>query len=162
MSGEGPIAETCVAVIEFLEQSDAPEASTLEMRGMTLPEDAETLLDRAEELSLCLAYIDHKSLAKLLLAALEVLCKDLEKDRKKGWRKWMMNSKDEVIKYEKRDDIPNGEKREPEEMEKVKAVRDELDDKAARVASKYYKYRQLIPQLDVVAESDGAVERAGE
>ena len=71
-----------------MEQSDAPEASTLEMRGMTLPEDAETLLDRAEELSLCLAYIDHKSLAKLLLAALEVLCKDLEKDRKKGWRKW--------------------------------------------------------------------------
>ena len=61
------------------------------------------------------------------------------------------------MKYEDVEKLPP-KGAEVEELAKLKSARDEFDLKSKRVASKYYKYRQLIPQMEIDPSAEKAAE----
>lgn len=130
MSDVDQIQEACEAVISFFQSNQAPEQAVAQLQGLELPDNADALLSRSEELGLCLAYIDHQQLAKLLARAWDVLCHYLENMRKKSWRKFTA--------------LEETGKAEPEVLEEAQKARDEMDAKCKTVAIQFYKFRALM------------------
>mmetsp|Transcript_425 Transcript_425/g.654 ORF Transcript_425/g.654 Transcript_425/m.654 type:complete len:153 (+) Transcript_425:18-476(+) len=128
------VVGACQAVVKYLDDNARSELAAAAIRPMALmklPEEADKLLDLAQDLGLCDAYIDHQELVGVLADARDKTCQWYEVERKKLYRK--------VNKL-----VEN--KAEAEEVAAATMKRDEHEVRCPAVSTKYYQLRALTAQ----------------
>ena len=128
------VEEASGAIIAFLEASHVPERSIAPFRELMTAGETPELLERAEEMGFCMAYMDHEELIKLLTAGWDKLCQQKYFAKKMAYRKYRL------VEAE-------GNKADPEVLAKTLADRESLDADVAVANSKYAKLRAMDAQL---------------
>ena len=128
------VEEASGAIIAFLEASHVPERSIAPFRELMTAGETPELLERAEEMGFCMAYMDHAELVKLLTQGWDKLCQQKYFAKKMAYRKYRL------VEAE-------GNKADPEVLAKTLADRESLDADVAVANSKYAKLRAMDAQL---------------
>ena len=128
------VEEASGAIIAFLEASHVPERSIAPFRELLTAGETPELLERAEEMGFCMAYMDHAELVKLLTQGWDKLCQQKYFAKKMAYRKYRL------VEAE-------GNKADPEVLAKTLADRESLDADVAVANSKYAKLRAMDAQL---------------
>jgi len=74
-------------LIQFIEESNAPQSSIDEIKEFDVTAEAHDVLLRVEELAMCLAYIDHSALVVLLFNLSETIFRWRKIDWTKAYKK---------------------------------------------------------------------------
>jgi len=79
------LEQICFRVIDFLAESQVPEEHLQPLRKVA-HDDPEEVLERAEEIGYCMAYMDHERLVRLLASGWKTFCQSKLILRKKAFK----------------------------------------------------------------------------
>mmetsp|Transcript_36438 Transcript_36438/g.116796 ORF Transcript_36438/g.116796 Transcript_36438/m.116796 type:complete len:141 (+) Transcript_36438:1-423(+) len=126
--------EICVKLVDFLAESKVPERHLEPLRKLAEENDAEELLERAEELGYCMAYMDHEQLVRLLASGWKAHCASKQVLRKKAFRVCAR--------------IEADTKADTDELDEARRKRDDLDRACAKSNLTMYKMQVLKASYD--------------
>ncbi|KAJ1463068.1 hypothetical protein M885DRAFT_504597 [Pelagophyceae sp. CCMP2097] len=140
--------ETCERLIVFLSESNIPADAIHPLRQLVAEHQAEEVLEMAENLGFCMAYMQHDRLVRLLKAGWKAACNYKALQRKKAYKALAKLASDS--------------KADPEELSEATRKKDDIDHECALANLKLYKlqvlHAQLEEELEAAANSTSAPE----